>query len=201
MSRAAGRLVLLLAVLLPLRAAAREVYLNGVRLDVNTIVKNQKLEGCTVKFDETGNVWITAKGFQVAVTGPAPEPEPVPPEDGKLTKRYFLFAPQKAKGLVQYELDIWVNDVHVKKVRSDDDQSIDDVTKVVRAGKNQVRVVATKYLGEKRVSSSPADVMALVIGEGVAEGARVSIDKTLVSYQRSAAEQQNITEDFSFVGR
>ena len=201
MLRALHALVVLSLLCIPLSAAARDVYLNGVRLDANTVVRNQKLDGCTVKFDEVGNIWVTAKGFDIAVGPAAVEPEPVVPADGKLTKRYFLFAPQKARDLVPYELDVYLNDALLKRVRPSDDQLIVEITKYVRPGKNAVRIVATKARSDKRAAGSPADVMTLVVGEGGMSGARVSIDKTLINYQINALDTRNITEAFDVRGR
>ena len=197
-------------------AAARDVYLNRVKLDQNTIVKNRKFEGCVVKFDDDGNVFITAKGFEITLAPAGPQPDEAPPPsatpaplttpapttpESKVTRRYWLFAPQKSRGLVQYDLEVYVNGSLAKKVHSDDERTIVEVTKLVKPGRNSLRLIATKVLGDKRASSSPTDTMEVIVGEGVAEGARVSIDKPLVNYQRNATEMQNMTEDFSFTAR
>ncbi len=185
-------------------AEARDVYLNGVKLDSNVVLKNQTFPACEVKFDDAGNVYITAKGFKIqlqAQDGAATTDETPPPADGKLTKRYWLVSKQTKRGVTQYDLDIYVNDTLAKKVRSNDDGVVLEVTKQVKAGANKVRVVAVKNLGDKRVSSSPTDTLEIVIGEGNVAGGTVTIDKPVVTYKRTAAESGNFADNFSFTGR
>jgi hypothetical protein len=186
-------------------AEARDVYLNGIKLDSNVVLKNQTFSACEVKFDEAGNVYITAKGFKIQLkeadgTQPAAD-EPPPAADGKLAKRYWLVSKQTKRGVTQYDLDIYVNDSLAKKVRSNDDATVLEVTKFVKAGANKVRVVAVKNLGDKRVSSSPTDTLEVVIGEGNVAGGTVTIDKPVVTYKRSASETENFADNYAFTGR
>lgn len=184
-------------------AEARDVYLNGVKLDANVILKNQTFPACEVKFDENGNVYITAKGFKVQVTAAEPPKETVapPPADGKLSKRYWLVSKYNKKGQAQYDVDVFVNDQFVKKVRSIDDATVLEVTKFVKPGANKVRLVAVKNLGDKRLSSSVVDFLEIVVGEGAVGGGTVTIDKAVVSYKRTAAETGDFKDDFAFTGR
>jgi len=191
-------------------AAARDVYLNGVKLDSNVVLTNQRFDACEVQFDGNGNVYITAKGFKVQLaptagtTGDgaaAKEPAAAPPADGKPTKRYWLVAPQPRRGQVQYDLDVYLNGALVKKVRSGDDRVVLEVTAKVKAGENRVKVVATKNMGNKRASSSVADTMEIVLGEGTVGGGTVMIDKPVVTYKRNASETGNFADDFTFTGR
>jgi hypothetical protein len=185
-------------------AHARDVYLNGVKLERNMILKNQTFPACEVKFDENGDVFITAKGFKLEVA-PAPDDRPEkaepPPADGKLTKRYWLVSKQTKRGAAQYDIDVFVNDVFVKKVRSADDATVLEVTKHVKPGANKVRLIAVKNLGDKRVSSSPVDVLELVLGEGNVGGGTVTIDKPVVTYKRAASESDNFKDEMTFTGR
>lgn len=185
-------------------AEARDVYLNGVKLDPNVILKNQTFPACEVKFDADGNVFITAKGFKVQVTATEnakPEDNTPPSADGKLAKRYWLVSKHNKKGQAQYDVDIFVNDTFVKKVRANDDATVLEVTKFVKAGANKVRLVAVKNLGDRRLSSSVVDFLEIVVGEGAVGGGTVTIDKAVVSYKRTAAEVGDFKDDFSFTGR
>jgi hypothetical protein len=64
-----------------------------------------------------------------------------------------------------------------------------------------VRVVATKNLGQKRLSSSPQDVMEVVLGEGSVGGGTITIDRAVVSYRRTAAETGNHADTYAFQSR
>jgi len=76
-----------------------------------------------------------------------------------------------------------------------------EVTAKVKAGENRVKVVATKNMGNKRASSSVADTMEIVLGEGTVGGGTVMIDKPVVTYKRNASETGNFADDFTFTGR
>lgn len=186
-------------------AEARDVYINGIKLDSNVVLKNQTFPACEVKFDEAGNVYITAKGFKIQLqeegsTTTKAEETPAP-ADGKMTKRYWLVSKQAKRGQTQYDVDVYVNDTLVKKVRSTEDSVVLEVTKHVKAGANKVRLVAVKNLGDKRLSTSPTDTLEIILGEGNVSGGTVAIDKPVVNYKRTAAETGNYSDNFSFTGR
>jgi hypothetical protein len=198
-------IIVVLAVLLGSGTAfARDVYLNGVKLDSNVILKNQVFPACEVKFDADGNVHITAKGFKIEMT-PAPNEKAdtatPPPADGKLGKRYWLVSKQTKRGVTQYDVDVFLNDVFVKKVKSAEDTVVIEVTKHVKPGANKVRLVAVKNLGEKRISSSAVDVLEIVLGEGNVAGGTVTIDKPVMIYKRNASETGSFKDEASFTGR
>ncbi|MBI4510039.1 MAG: hypothetical protein HY698_10425 [Deltaproteobacteria bacterium] len=191
---------------LSLRAEARQVYLNGVKLEASVVLTNQRFDGCEVKFDEQGDVWISVKGIKVALAPVqsgkvAVASSASAPPSAKLLKRYWLVAPQAKRGLVQYDVSVVINGTLVKKLRSDDDRAIVDVTRYVRPGQNEVRIVATKRLGDKRISSSPVDVTEVVLGEGAAQDGTVTIDKPLVTYRRNASETRDFSDTYSFLGQ
>jgi hypothetical protein len=56
-------------------------------------------------------------------------------------------------------------------------------------------------MGDKRVSSSAADVLEIVVGEGTVGGGTVSIDKPVVTWKRTAQETKNFAEEHKFTGR
>jgi hypothetical protein len=196
--------VTLLAAATP--ALARDVYLNGVKLDASVIIKQQTFPDCTVVFDEKGDVRITAKGFKVDVkptagaTTPAPAPAPATPP-AALTKRYWLVSKQPHKGQVQYDIEVFINGKLVKKVRSQDDPVILEVTRSVRPGGNAVKLVATKVMGDKRLSASPTDTLEIMLGEGDVSGGTISITKPVVTYVRTAQETKSFSDDAQFEGR
>jgi hypothetical protein len=200
------KLLLVTVLLLSARPAlARDVYFNGVKLEPHVVVRNQSFPACEVRFDAEGNVFITAKGYKVTL-GPgggenAPPTDEQPAAPAKVTKRYWLVAPQAKRGLVQYDIDVFLNGTFVKRVRSGDDKAVLEITKFVRPGTNAVRVIANKNVGDKRASSSPQDVMEVVLGEGVVGGGTITIDRAVVTYRRTAAEMGHYSDNYSFTSR
>jgi len=187
-------------------AWARDVYFNGVKLESNVVLRNQTFPACEVRFDASGNVYITAKGYKVALSSSGNEaPSTAAPAadepPAKVTKRYWLIGTQTKRGLVQYDIDVFVNGSFVKRVRSGDDKTVLDVTRHIRPGINAVKVIATKNLGNRRASSSPQDVMEVVVGEGVVGAGTITIDRPVVTYRRSAAEMGNFSDTYSFQSR
>jgi hypothetical protein len=182
-------------------ALARDVYLNGVKLDSSVVITSQTFPSCEVQIDAKGDVYITAKGFKIEARpsagggGSAPA-TPAPPAE--LTKRYWLVSKQPRKGQAQYDVDVFVNGKLVKRVRAQDDPVILDVTKSVRPGVNEVKLVAVKHMGDKRLSSSPTDTLEVILGEGSAAGGTVSITRTVVTYVRTAQETKNFSDDLRF---
>lgn len=205
-------------------ADARKIFLNGVKLEDHVAIAPQTFAGCDVRFDEAGDIHITAKGYKISSGGttgtalptppptPAPPPSPPPPAARAPAappppppaarptgpRQTWLVSRETMKGATQYEVDVYINDAFVKKVRSTEDPVVLDVSKFVVNGENKVRMVAMKQIGERRVSQSAADTLEISIGQGSAGGGTVTIDKVLCTFRRNAGETQNLREDFSF---
>lgn len=199
--RVASRLpaVLTAAMLLaaPGAALAASVFLNGVNIDG---VSGQKFDDCTVVIDEQGNVLITAKGYKVQTVGPTAPTTPVK-TTGPVTRRYFLVSETNHPGLVQYDLDVFINAVWIKRISHEDPQTVLEITRHLRVGKNVVHFTATKNMGSARRSTSPQHYLKVIIGEGNMGGNNVMIDNPLLEYQRTASELKNYSEDFEVKGR
>jgi len=186
---------------LPAVAQARDVYFNGVKLESNVVLKNQTFPSCEVRFDAAGNVFITAKGYKVGLSAGGNEPATSDEAPAKVTKRYWLIATQAKRGLVQYDIDVFLNGNLVKRIRSGDDKTVLEVTRHVRPGVNAVKLIAIKNLGNRRASSSPQDAMEVVVGEGVVGAGTITIDRPVVTYRRTAAEMGNFSDAYSFQSR
>jgi hypothetical protein len=192
---------------LPAGALARDVYLNGVKLGPDVVIKNQNFPACEVKIDDNGDVWITAKGFKIDVAGPKETPKEAPKDapkaQAKLEKQYWLISrqPQGRAGMAQYDVDVFINGKFVKKVRSAGDPVLLDVTRWVKPGDNTVQLVAAKNMGAKRLSASPTDTLEIIVGEGTSGGGTVSITRPLVTYTRTAQETKGFTDSVTFTGR
>jgi hypothetical protein len=174
------------------------VFLNGVNIDG---VTGQTFENCTVTIDEKGNVLITAKGYEVQGAAPkAPEPaRPVEP----VTRRYFLVSeqPEKAVGLAQYDLDVFVNSKFVKRISATDPQVVLEITRNLHKGRNVLHFTATKNVKEGRKSTTPSHYVKVHVGEGDMGGNNLMIENQLLEYTRTAAETQTFDEDFVIQGR
>ena len=189
---------LVVAALFAAPAAAKGVFLNGVNIDG---VTNQKFENVTVTIDDKGNVLITAKGYEVQTKAVAPKPTPTAVDPGPVSKRYFLVSETNGIGLAQYDIDVFVNSVWIKRVSSNDPQAVVEVTRHMKRGKNSIHFTATKVLGSERKSASPAHYVKIYIGEGNMGGNNVMIDNPLLEYKRDASETQNFADEFNVEGR
>jgi hypothetical protein len=205
----------------PPPVATRDVYLNGVKLDASVVLRPQTFNGCEVRIDDRGDVYITAKGYSV-ISQPAPSqprsasppppvpippPAPIPPPQKKdlavdLAKnRVWLISKQTQRGAVQYDVDVLVNGALVRKVKSVEDPVVLDITRYIKSGVNTVRLSAQKNIPDRRVSMSPTDTLEVVIGEGTLGGSTVNIERVLVDFLRNAQETDPITEDFTVAAR
>lgn len=170
-------------------ALAKSVYLNNVNIDSLT---NQKFEGCTVEIDAKGNVFITAKGYKVEVQQPQqPTQPPLAPKS-----RYWLVTEKSARGMDEWDIEVFINNTFVKKVGSKDEQIYLEVTKYFVAGQNSVMMVAKKRIEGERKSSSPAHYSRVIIGEGQMGKDTIVIEKQLIDYRRNASEMGSYADTF-----
>ena len=204
--------VLVLALLFtPAVLAAKAVYLNNVRIDNVDGLRNMKLEKATVRIDEKGDIFIDAPGYQIkivegqagggtggSVTSTAESESDV---EAKLTRRYFLITEQTAPGMTEFDIDIYVNSKWIRKLRNAEEQIYWEITKYLVPGKNTVLLNARKVTDGKRRSMSPEHVFRVIIGEGNVGGAHVMIDRPLIDFKRTAADEENVSKEFSFVTR
>jgi hypothetical protein len=188
------------AVLMSSAASAKGgVFLNGVNIDG---VINQKFDNVTVVIDDKGNVLIQAKGYEVQAAKPATPATPAA-DAGPVTKRYFLVSEIAGPGMAQYDIDIFVNSVWIKRVSSNDPQgqAVSEISRHLKKGKNTIHFTATKITTEQRKSASPQHYVKVYIGEGNMGGNNVMIDNALVEYKRDASETQNFADEFVVEGK
>jgi hypothetical protein len=195
-----------------LAASVAALFLNGVNIDG---VRGQTFEKCrTVRIDERGDVHLDCPGYQVegaaapakgapAAAAPAAQPAPAaaPATPGVITKRYFLVTEQNEQGAAQYDLDLFINSKWVRKFRAGEDQVVMELTKLLQPGTNKLIFAATKHLEAGRRSASPSTFIRVVVGEGESGGGNVMIDNPLLECKRTAAEIDNVNEEFTIQAR
>jgi hypothetical protein len=189
-------IVAVMCVGLPVVAA--EVYVNGVNVEGLT---NHTFEKVTVRLDEKGNVQIDAPGYSVKKVALAGEKVEKP--DGVITQKYFLVTEQNPLGMTEYDIDLFLNGKYLRTVKSGEDQLVTDISRQLKPGKNQVVIQAKKRYANAMLpkSTSKAHVFRIIIGEGATNLDQVMIEKQLVTFTRTAADTNDITQEFTFTTR
>src|SRR3989454_1000027 len=182
------------------------VFLNGVNIDG---LRSQKFDKCkTVRIDDRGDVYLDCPGYQVerpaaAVSASTANPAlaPLLPSAvaAALTKRYWLVSEEKDGA--QFDVDVFVNAKFIRKIRAGEPQVVLEITRYLHPGANKVLFAATKRADAALKSASPASFTKLVVGEGDAGGNTVTIDNPLIESKRTAAETENVNEEFTLQGR
>lgn len=212
-------LVLVLTIATPATVLATDIYVNGVRI---TYLTGVTLQNATVRFDDRGNLHISAPGYRVieerhdgtereltadggvarprdagtaTTEPPSPDTRPVPPA---ITRRYFVVAETNAPGQVQYEIEVRINGGPYRTFRDTPARVIDDITSRLRPGPNELHLIARRV---GRRSTSATDYLRLTIGEGRAQGTTAVVDTTLVRFQRGADENRTVEQTFTVFAR
>ncbi len=188
--------------LLPSLGWGGSVYLNGVNIDG---VTNQKFEKATVKIDEKGAIFIDAPGYAVksaegAAKGSstAAAPDASPP---RLTKRYWLVTEQTALGMTEFDIDVYINAKWIRKLKSQEEQIVTEITRHLTPGRNTVLLTAHKIGPGPPKSFARDHVFRVIIGEGNVGGDNVMIDNPILKFERSAAEAQDVSQEYTLVTR
>jgi hypothetical protein len=136
-----------------------------------------------------------------AAAPPAAAEVPTGPT-GRLTRRYFLATEQSQPDGTQYDIEVFINSSWIRVIRSADPQVVAEVTRYLRPGANKVTLSATKKLGgaERRYFTTNV-FLRVVIGEGNVGGDHVMIDTPLVVMNKTAADLDDATEEFTVEAR
>jgi hypothetical protein len=190
----------LIAVLLPTPALAGSVYLNGTKVDGLTATK---IDRCSVEFDSHANVLLNCPGYAVKVEAGTAEKLPTANDTatGQITKHYFLVTEHGQIGMSEWDYDLFVNSKFLRHLRCDEEQIVTEITKNLLAGKNLVTFVAKKRHGKDRKSFSPEHFFRVIIGEGASGGDKVMIDQSVVTFQKTAADTEDVTQEFTVTTR
>lgn len=175
--------------------ATRKVFLNGIDLDGVELPK-AVFDSCTVEFDAKGNIHINAPGFKIEAK-PADGKPATPPPGAKLTQHYFVIAREPA-GASGYEVAIYVNGDKVATVQHGALPLVMDITRWVKAGSNDLRLLASK---KSKRAGSAKQVLQVELAEGDSKKGEAIVRKTLIQYQRSAAEKTSFQHRYTFTAR
>lgn len=193
-----------LAMLCPGTGWAGSVFLNGTRVDGLT---STKIDKCAVEFDAKANVLLNCPGYSVRVEGgtpaqaPAPEAKTTEAPPAQVTRHYFLVTEQAELGASEFDFDLFINNKFVRRMRNEEEQIVTEVTKHLSPGKNTVTFVARKRQGKERKSFSPQHFYRVIVGEGAAGGDKVMIEDALITFQKSAADTADSTQEFTLNAR
>lgn len=178
---------------------AGEVYVNGSHVEGLT---NQTFEKVTVRLDERGNVHIDAPGYSVKKVWLS-DSTPAPAAASSITQKYFLVTEQKPWGGTDTEVDLVLNGVLFKTIRSSDAQLVLDITDSLVPGLNRVQIKARRRAPDGGLgrSHSRAHVFRIFVGEGTVEHDEVTMGKQLVFFTRNGAEVNDSIEEFTFTTR
>ena len=133
-------------------------------------------------------------------SGPAVGSAPRAPTH--ITQRYWLVTEQTVPGMTEYDIDVYVNSRWLRKLRGNEDQVVVDITRHLLPGANNVTLIARKGVsGGTRRSNSPDHVFRVIIGEGNEGGGNVMIDNPLIRFQKTAADAQDATQEYTLTTR
>jgi hypothetical protein len=129
---------------------------------------------------------------------PAPPPaqppaQPVAAAPAALTRRYFLASEHAPPGTA-YDVAIFINAQWIREIKANEPQVVMEITRYLRPGPNRVVLAANKR--SERPSTSKDVTLRVVIGEGNIGGDHVMIENTLVEMVRTAAEAENMTQEY-----
>ncbi len=201
------------------RAEARNIYLNGVKING---VRGQTFTNVTVKIDANGDIYIIGKQYKVVVkkplasgqkpadsakkgapaaaakpSAPVPAPAPrVPAVGPPPTKKYILFAQRTGAQGSGYRLIVRINGKKVTTITVNTPQEVIPITKYLKKGANRVEIEAIK------IKPGASGEVLLIIAEGSIEGGRVAVQQPyLLQYKRTASEKQNFKHIYTFTAQ
>jgi len=179
-------------------SAGRKVFLNGIDLE-NVDVGKRAFDAAKIEFDADGNVHITVRGFDIEARA-AGKGKGKAAAAAAPAGRYFVAHTRSKEGSTQYDVEVWVNGKRARSLRSDDEDAVVEITRFLRAGRNQVKIVAVKNLGKagKRRSFSPEHKAGIVIGEGTVGDGVVTLRKTVAQWECNASQSGKLAETYSF---
>ncbi len=165
--RGRSLLVAVLVLLAPM-AEAVEVYFNGVK--VTGGILNQKFDKVDLRFDEQGDVHITAPGSDFQGAAPAAPPAAAapaapatPPPPAAPATKFWLVLDATTPG--QYRVSVKANGQPVAEIPEGSRQWVADLTGKLAPGANAIEITFLPVIGAPMVAPG-ADAITIMVGEG-----------------------------------
>ncbi len=169
----------------PAHARTKDVtiYVNGTDA---TGIKDFTFKAVDVRIDSDGNVWIDAPRYRIAVNKPpasatdAPAPETAEPAATVEPGHHWLVT--QDAGSTGQVIEVQVNGVAVREIRSGQAQLILDIGEFLKPGSNVVtfRPVGTETPGGGAIS--------ILLGEGSNDSGTLKMQNPQISYARTGTE-------------
>ena len=181
--------------------AKGSIFLNGVNIDGTTGVEIDK---ASVRIDAQGNVHVSAPGYQVqrpdgsAITGSQARTGSqtrVLAGPDRPTRRYWLVSELSPSGLAGYDVDVHINGELAFRIRQQDPQLSQEITKRLRAGANTVRIEARKVDGPGPDLGSRTPFLRIHLGEGVEQAERIVLERPQHTFSLKANERGNKVQE------
>ena len=171
--------------------ASTKIFVNNV--DV-TGLADQEFKNCTVKFDAKGNVWIDAPGYKVkkldsadsASSSSSSSSSTTPKKKTPASTKFFLVTESKQGEKVWDSYSLIINGSVVKKFESSDGVILEDITKHINKGTNQILLTASKKSNFPGATDAP--YYKIIIGQGHEDGKQIVIDKSLLRFTRKGTD-------------
>jgi len=173
-------------------ASAIDIYINGVHVGA---VADIEMSNCTVRFDQAGNLHITAPGYEVAAP-PGVGNNNVERPKRELTGQYYLVARSTNPTEVGYEVELLLNGEPFRTITPSSEEVIVALNSSLLLGKNRVGIRAVK----KGAASKTKDTsLEIYVGEGLVEGTSGELKNVFIRYKRRGHETENFDEEKYFV--
>ena len=122
-----------------------------------------------------------------------------------LSAKYVLFSSQSENiGAAGFDVDVFINGVIAVRLKNDDVQIVEDVTRFLKKGANSVTFVARKKPSIRDVQASSNDYIEIQIIEGSIDPATETLTVTAgtgITYRITAAEKADSTKEMKVTAR
>src|SRR5262249_1430238 len=148
---------------------------------------------------------LECPGYEVqSQAAPVPASAPVAAAalaPATISKHYWMVSEDANGAQAQYDLDVFVNSKWVRKIKSGEPQILAAITKYLHPGSQRVPSAATKKIEGGRKTTGASSFVKITVGEGESGGNTVMIDNPLFECKRTAAETENINEEYTLQAR
>jgi hypothetical protein len=98
--------------------------------------------------------------------------------------------------MTEFDIDVYLNAKWLMTLKNNTNQEVIDITRHLVPGKNTVTFEAKKVISGARKSFSSEHHFTVIIGEGNEASGNVMIDNPLVTFKRTAADNESISKDY-----